>query len=197
MKPLRSGLLIAAFVLILDQFTKYLMLSYFAGAAAGGGPIYLPEVIYGLCLDPAALPEIFHPDNHLAVLPVLNLVAVCNFGMSFGMLNDYGMAVTWVLIALALVICGALLVWLKRAETRLQIVALAMVIGGALGNVLDRLIFGAVFDFIDVHAFGMHWPAFNIADSCIVIGVVVLVFESFLLADRQKSATTPPEKTEL
>jgi signal peptidase II len=72
-----------------------------------------------------------------------------------------------------------LLVWLWRAQGRLIGAALGLIVGGAIGNIIDRYRFGAVFDFLDFHAFGWHWPAFNVADSAIVIGVGLLLLDGF------------------
>ena len=91
------------------------------------------------------------------------------------------------LIALALVISVALLIWLWRVENRLVAVAIGMVLGGALGNVIDRFRFQAVVDFLDFHAFGYHWPAFNVADSAISIGVGLLLYDA-LFENRRKAA---------
>src|SRR3546814_5337850 len=77
-------------------------------------------------------------------------------------------------------------IWLRRADTRWTSVSIGLVIGGSLGNVVDRLTFGAVFDFLDIHAGGWHWPAFNLADSAISVGVVLLLVES-LLPERKVS----------
>jgi signal peptidase II len=77
-------------------------------------------------------------------------------------------------------VSAALCVWLARAESRLVAIALGLTIGGALGNVVDRLRFGAVFDFLDFHAFGWHWPAFSLADSAITLGVAGLLLTSLL-----------------
>ncbi len=115
----------------------------------------------------------------IEVLPFFNIVTVWNKGISFGMFNretDYGPVI---LAVLAVFISILFTVWLFRAHHRLQMTGIAMVIGGAIGNVIDRLRFGAVHDFLDFHAFGYHWPAFNIADSAIVIGVTILVIHSF------------------
>jgi signal peptidase II len=83
----------------------------------------------------------------------------------------------YILSALALAIAAGMLVWLFRASRAIPAVALGLVIGGALGNVIDRLRLGAVFDFIDVHLGSYHWPAFNLADSALSIGVVLLIID--------------------
>lgn len=127
--------------------------------------------------------------GRVEVLPFFNLVMVWNQGVSFGLFNqdtDYG---PLMLVALALVISAGFGVWLFRSTSILQMAGLAMVIGGAIGNVIDRLRFGAVMDFLDVHAFGYHWPAFNVADSAIVIGVGVLMVHA-LFYDQGRSSFT-------
>ncbi|TAN62117.1 MAG: signal peptidase II, partial [Magnetospirillum sp.] len=96
--------------------------------------------------------------------------------------NTDGAWNVWLLSGLALVIVAAMLVWLRTASTRLAQVALGGIIGGALGNVIDRLRFGAVADFLDLHVLGYHWPAFNVADSAITVGAVILVVDSLFAA---------------
>lgn len=114
----------------------------------------------------------------------LNLVLTCNTGVSFGQL---GGVPPWILIALALAICAGLLVWLRRQDRKVPILAIGLIVGGALGNIVDRLRIGCVVDFLDFHAFGWHWPAFNVADSAIVIGVVLLLVDGlFLDPDQSK-----------
>jgi signal peptidase II len=93
----------------------------------------------------------------------------------------------WLLPLVAIVIIIMLVAWLTRADRPILVVALGAVIGGAIGNLIDRIRFGAVADFLDVHAFGYHWPAFNIADSAITIGVAVLIFDSVFGAAEHRS----------
>lgn len=109
------------------------------------------------------------------ITPFLNLVVVWNPGVSFGM---FGGAGPHLLTGMALAITAVLLVWLWRVQTRWSAIAIGLVIGGAIGNVVDRLRFGAVFDFVDVHAMGYHWPAFNVADAGITVGAVLIVVDS-------------------
>lgn len=106
------------------------------------------------------------------VLPFLDLTLVRNPGVSFGLL---GMAPWWGLSALGLMIAGALAVWLWRAQSRWLAAGLGLVIGGAVGNVVDRLRHRAVTDFLDFHLAGRHWPAFNLADTAIFVGIALLV----------------------
>lgn len=119
------------------------------------------------------------PYTSIEVLPFFNIVMVWNSGISFGMFND-GTS-TLLLILLPLVITAFFMVWLFRTASWFQGIAIALVIGGAIGNVIDRLRFGAVIDFLDFHIGDIHYPAFNIADSCVVIGIGLLIFHSIFL----------------
>lgn len=127
------------------------------------------------------------PPRAIPVFPGFNLVLVFNKGVSFGQLNWLN---SWALSALAVTISVALVFWLRKAETRLLAVALGIIIGGAVGNVIDRIRFGAVVDFLDFYIPGTawpHWPAFNVADSAIVVGVGLILLDG-LFAEREKSA---------
>lgn len=110
----------------------------------------------------------------ITLTPFANLVVVWNRGVSFGMLSTIGPVA---LIALATVICAVLLFWLYRTNELFLTIALGLVIGGAIGNVIDRLRFGAVLDFVDLHAGGYHWPAFNVSDSAICVGAALLLVD--------------------
>lgn len=108
------------------------------------------------------------PGSEWTVTGFFNLVHVRNHGVGFGMMS--GIA-PWALAVFSLSVVCILVAWLKSADDRFTAAALGLTIGGAVGNVADRVTSGAVFDFLDFHAFGYHWPAFNVADSAIVIGV--------------------------
>ncbi len=114
--------------------------------------------------------------GHIEVLPFFTLVKVWNPGVSFGMFKQLPHG-QWLLSALAVTITLILLRWLWRATDKLTAVGLGLVIGGAIGNTIDRLRYGAVADYLDFHAFGHHWPAFNMTDTAICIGVVLLVLK--------------------
>lgn len=118
------------------------------------------------------------PLGAVEVTPFFNLVLVWNRGVSFGFLGGAGAAAPWLLAALALSISALLAVWLRRERRALPRLALWLVLAGALGNVVDRARFGAVVDFLDFHAAGYHWPAFNVADSAIVVGAGLLLLDS-------------------
>ena len=85
---------------------------------------------------------------------------------------------SWALVVFAILISAALLIWMWRVNDRMLAIALGLVAGGAIGNVIDRLRFGAVVDFLDFYADGWHWPAFNLADTAITAGVVLLILDS-------------------
>lgn len=125
--------------------------------------------------------DLMHRVGPIEVTGFFNLVMAWNTGVSFGALN-LGVDGRYVLVALSLSITAGLAVWLWRAPVRRVALALGAVIGGALGNVIDRLVYGAVADFFDLHVAGWHWPAFNIADAAIVLGVATLLLDSLLPA---------------
>ncbi|MFP4154597.1 MAG: signal peptidase II [Halothiobacillaceae bacterium] len=117
----------------------------------------------------------------VAVLPVFNLRLLHNTGAAFSFLADAGGWQRWLFAGLAVVITVALVLWMARLrqQERWTAAGLALVIGGALGNLIDRLLYGHVVDFLDFHMGGYHWPAFNIADAAITIGVAILIYTSF------------------
>ena len=118
--------------------------------------------------------------QRVEVTSFFNLVLVYNAGAAFSFLADAAGWQRWFFVALALVISGWLIVLIRRhAAERLLPLAASLILGGALGNVVDRLLYGAVIDFLDVHAMGYHWPAFNLADSAITLGVVFLIWQQF------------------
>jgi signal peptidase II len=116
----------------------------------------------------------------ITLLPAFNLTYVHNTGAAFSFLSDAGGWQRWLFAGLALLISVAIANWmahLKRQEILLSI-ALALVLGGAVGNLIDRVFYGYVIDFLDVYYHEWHWPAFNIADSAICIGVFLMLLES-------------------
>jgi signal peptidase II len=151
------GVLAAAVVLVADQASKWWVLEV----------IHLPEV------------------GQIVLLPVLNLTMVWNRGVTFGLLNGFGQWSSLALAGVALAVVVALGVWLRRAESTMVAVALGAISGGAVSNVIDRLRFGAVVDFIHAHAGGWSWYVFNLADAAIVCGVAALVLESLLPRTRK------------
>ena len=153
---LRFGLRIAAAVILLDQATKWLVL----------------EVVMA-------------PPRSIPVTDFFNIVMVWNRGVSFGLFDNDSVWTPVLLSLLAVGVSIALMVWLRRAEGRWLALGLGMVIGGAVGNVIDRAVWRAVFDFLDFHVAGYHWPAFNVADSAITVGVVLILAEGLFAKDRK------------
>src|SRR5574344_2077114 len=115
-------------------------------------------------------------DKPIEIFELLNITKVWNTGVSFSMFNNYGNAGTIFLSLFALVVVAFLLHWMWNEQNKLKIAALGLIVGGALGNVADRVRFGAVMDFIDFHYADLHWPAFNLADSFICVGACLLIF---------------------
>ncbi len=116
----------------------------------------------------------------------LNLVFVYNPGAAFSFLSDAGGWQRWFFVVLALAVSAWLTFLIRQhAAERLLPLAATLILGGALGNVIDRIRFGAVVDFVDVHAAGWHWPAFNVADSAISVGVALLLWQQLFLAPKE------------
>lgn len=141
----RRALPVAAAVLVLDQLSKWWVL------------------------------ELMQPPRQIELAPFLNLVLAWNRGVSFSLFHSDADYAPYALSALAAAVVVGLLWWLRQTTRVWPALGIGLVIGGAVGNVVDRLRFGAVVDFIDVHAAGWHWPAFNLADSAITVGVVLLI----------------------
>ena len=146
---IRLGVLAGALVLLADQASKWWMLD----------GLHLSEV------------------GSIEVLPFLNFTMVWNQGVTFGLFHQATAAGPWILAGVAMAVVVALGLWLRRAETRLVAAALGAIAGGAIGNVIDRVRFGAVVDFLHAHAFGWSWYVFNVADAAIVCGVAALILD--------------------
>jgi len=130
------------------------------------------------------------------VLPFFNLVLVHNTGAAFSFLAGAGGWQRWFFAAITVAISAFILVMLRRHESdRLTAFALALVLGGALGNLHDRLTLGHVVDFVQVHAAGWYFPAFNVADSAITVGVALLLWDGLRPAQRPGAVAAPQEKT--
>lgn len=126
----------------------------------------------------------------IPVIPFFNLTYVHNTGAAFSFLSDAGGWQRWFFAGLASVISIVIAIWLTRLKQHetLLAVSLSLVLGGAIGNLIDRLAYGYVIDFLDVYVGNWHWPAFNIADSAITIGVGLMLAESFgLVGSKQPS----------
>jgi len=146
---IRFGLIIAFMVLLADQLNKYWTLHIYQLAEKGRVP----------------------------VTPFLDLVLVWNKGISYGMFQQDGYG-RYILIGLSVAISVGLIYWLRGVKYKSVAVALGMIIGGAIGNAIDRGVYGAVADFFLLHGFGYEWYVFNIADIAISLGVCLLLIET-------------------
>lgn len=117
----------------------------------------------------------------IPLVPYFNLTYLRNTGAAFSFLSEAGGWQRWFFAGLAIVISAVIGVWLARLKEHETVlaVALSLALGGAIGNLIDRLAYGYVIDFLDVYYQTWHWPAFNIADSAITLGVVLMLLESF------------------
>jgi signal peptidase II len=152
-------LALSALIVVADQLTKYAAVKYLAGKS-------------------------------VEVTPFFNLVLAYNTGAAFSILADAAGWQRGLFIGIA-VIAAAWIVYLLRRypHQRLFALALSLVLAGAIGNVIDRIVIGAVVDFLDFHAWGRHWPAFNVADSAITCGAVLLVWDALRPAQGQDPLT--------
>lgn len=157
MRRYGPGLLLLLVILVADQVSKWLVFSH-------------------LLANPV-----------IEVTSFFNLVLVGNRGISFGIFNNDAAHNPWILSILALVIGIGLVIWLTREPRMLPKLAIFAVLGGAIGNVIDRLRFGFVVDFLDFHIKDYHWPAFNVADSAIVVGAIVLLLDGLLRQNPARS----------
>ena len=151
------AILLAIFAFALDQFSKAAILA-----------------------EPALLSH-----TTIEVMPFFNIVLVFNRGVSFGMFSGQNQPL--LLTAISLIIIGILLVWLWRNNSKIISAGIGLIIGGAMGNILDRIRYGAVVDFLDFHVGALHWPAFNLADSFVFIGVVILCIAHYIVEDNGDS----------
>lgn len=149
-RPQRIGLATALLVLALDQASKLWLL-------------------FGLVL-PLREP--------IRLGPFLDLIVVWNRGISYGLFQQHTELGRWLLLAVSILAAAGLSLWMWRAGVALLCASLGLIIGGALGNAVDRLAYGAVFDFVHAHAFGYSWYVFNIADAAIVAGVAGLIYDA-------------------
>jgi len=115
------------------------------------------------------------------VMPMFNFTLMHNTGAAFSFLSDAGGWQRWFFTALASIVSVVIIIWIKRlsAHEKLMAICLSLILGGAIGNLIDRVRFGYVVDFIDVYYNDAHWPAFNIADSAITVGAILMIFLSF------------------
>lgn len=166
---LRFGLIIAAVVFVLDQFTKWLVL--------GPGQF-----------SPSGCRELGYNCRFIELTPFFDLQMVWNRGISFGLLRADSDVMRWGLVLSSVAIAGFFVWWLRTAERRVTAVALGLVIGGAIGNVIDRIRFGAVADFLDFNGLWFPW-VFNIADAGITVGAILLAFDMIFLTEEPGKGT--------
>jgi signal peptidase II len=160
---LRLGLAIAALTLVLDQITKL-------------------WVLFGYRLT---------EQGRVSVLPFMDFVMVWNRGISYGLFQQDALVGRLVLLAITAGAVVFLSVWLARETSRLSALALGLILGGAVGNAIDRAAYGAVVDFVLLHAAGYEWYVFNIADAAIVVGVALLLYAAFWRGNRSDEAQQP------
>ena len=170
MRNRQFGFTIAALVFALDQLIKWLVT----------GPLHIAEL-----------------GDQLVLLPIFNLTYTENQGISLGLLNATNPVGRWMLVAVTAAIAVGVAVWIGREKHRLDQAALGMVLGGALGNILDRTRFGYVVDFADLH-FGDFRPflVFNVGDAAISIAVVILLMRAFLTPKERTKGDAPKETVE-
>ncbi len=117
----------------------------------------------------------------IAIMPMFNFTLLYNKGAAFSFLSDAGGWQRWFFTIVSSIISVVLIIWLRKlkASQKLLITSIALILGGAIGNLIDRSLYGHVIDFLDVYYQQYHWPAFNLADSAISIGAVLLIIDSF------------------
>jgi signal peptidase II len=120
------------------------------------------------------------------VVPFFNIVLVYNEGAAFSFLSDQGGWQRWLFAGLAVIVSLVLVAWISRLgrDDRWLAIALSLVVGGAVGNLIDRVLYGHVIDFLDLYYDQWHWPAFNIADSAIFLGVVLMLIDAMFAKER-------------
>ncbi len=151
------GFSVALIILILDQATKLYTL-----------------FVYDLPLK-----------EPVEFAPFINLIVVWNRGISYGLFQQEGDLGRWVLIVVSILASIGLSVWIRRTRAKVLALSLGLIVGGAIGNVIDRLAYGAVFDFIQFQVGDWSWYVFNVADAAIVAGVIGLLYDSFILEPRR------------
>lgn len=171
---------VLAFVIILkDQLSKWWVMSHlFGDMYKDGAPSFTQWL--------TSTGERLHHDA-IQVTDFFSWVMVWNPGISFGMLHTDSNIMTYILSAIAIAVAIGFFAWMWRDPRPLMAVCVGMIVGGALGNVIDRLRFGAVVDFLDFSIGTYHWPAFNVADASISIGVVLLLVDMMLFPSKTSS----------
>jgi len=174
--PQIIGLALIVDIILFDQLSKWWITEMILRPQTGADSVGLSQWIMDA-------PSRVMSGATILVIPNFDLTMVWNEGVSFGLLQGAGI---WPLVLLALAISAILSYWLVKTESKFEAMALGAIIGGAIGNVIDRFRFGAVADFFDVYVGTYHWPAFNIADGAITIGVVLLLIHGLFLDKKDK-----------
>ena len=170
------GLLVITLIFVIDQLSKWAIVEMLFKKSELGFVNWLTM------LSQDRLEFISIP-----LLPFFNLVMVWNKGVSFGLFQNDSLYGVMALAGLALIVSIGFFVAFLRSDSKLLMVASLMVVGGALGNIWDRVRFGAVVDFLDFHVAGWHYPAFNVADSCIVVGIMLFLFKTVFIDGKSNS----------
>lgn len=167
--------LFVAIIVYVDQLSKWWATEEILKAGNG----------YGFFEWITRIPEIADYRSK-EMLPFVDFVMVWNNGISFGMFQSDDPVVPLLITLVTAAVIIGFIVWMVRTDIRNVAGGLSMVVGGAIGNLIDRMRFDAVIDFLDFHIFGWHWPAFNLADTCIVLGIAFVVFDSLFLEPRRR-----------
>lgn len=166
------GVTVAAVIAVADQLTKLLILLMFEVGAAGRTIL---DRVLGLLTVNA---DDMHVFTRVRVAPVLDWVLTWNTGISYGLFPQVGPVGQWALLGVKVIAVLLLWLWLAYANSRLTALGLGLIIGGAIGNAIDRVLHGAVVDFALFHINSHEWYVFNLADAAIVAGVMGLLYES-------------------
>ena len=162
---MKKGLLYILIVFLADQISKACVLTYFADHV-----------------------------SPMRVTSFFNLVLAWNKGVSFSMFHSNHPAMPWVFVVVSLLICAVILHWMSMEKNQATINCFALIVGGALGNVFDRIRFQAVVDFLDFHIGPHHWPAFNVGDSAICIGAGIILIWNLFFAPVEKLSDPKKDK---
>lgn len=155
---MKKGLISTLIVLIADQISKHLTLHFFMN----------------------------HPMPY-KVNDLLNYVLAWNRGVSFSMFHSNSPFTPWILVLVSLAICYMIFTWMKNEKNPKIVICFGFILGGALGNISDRVLYNAVIDFIDIHYQTHHWPAFNVADSAICVGACIILFYNVFFTNSKKN----------
>ncbi|MDR1499193.1 MAG: signal peptidase II [Rickettsiales bacterium] len=167
------GLLLAILVVIFDQMTKHMALHSIEATILKTNGIH----------------------SHIRKTSFLNIVLVWNSGISFGIFNDGNIIISHILLLIVIGISIFIFYNLWKSESLFSVICFSLMLGGAIGNIIDRSIYGAVIDFIDLHIKNLHWPAFNMADASICVGVFLYFMMDFVVVTGRTEQNTFGEKS--